>query len=238
MDSPDLRAMNEIIARFCADVVLEPLSYFSEADLQSLLFMRLATTFPKSHETSVLRGPGSKGRYRTSRVHREYGAGDNRRLDLCVFSQTDVESIDRPTLMAKGKYLSPEFAVEIGTEKTVDATTHIASDLRKLAVARTRGYLLHFFRDPTVADLGTLRRDRTEARLDRVFRQPSVSIRASPNVVYLCFVLRIRRSSGRIWGKCELFGSGERTWSKISTARVEGKVREALEIFSDDSRAH
>jgi len=229
MDSASLPKVNEIIAKFCAAVVEEPLCYFSEADLQSMLFTRLTAKFPQTPETSVQRGPNSKGKYRTGLVHREYGAGGSRRIDLCVFSPASIASLDRADLMVEGKYLVPEFAIELGTEKTVDTAGHIAGDLKKLAAARTRGYLIHFFRDPTVADMGTARREASEARLAEVFRHPTLAIKATTNVVYLCFLLRIRRTSKRIWGKCEFYGTGERSWSKLNVSGVATKVREVLD---------
>jgi hypothetical protein len=131
--------------------------------------------------------------------------------------------------MANGEYLKPDVAIELGTEKTGDAAPHIKSDLVKLESARTRGYLVHFVRDPAVADTGTARRAATERRLDEGFKQAVSAITTPPNVVFLCFLLRVRRTSKRIWGKCEFLGSGGLGWSRINTTGVAGKVLEVLE---------
>jgi len=133
------------------------------------------------------------------------------------------------TAPGQGQYLRPDVVIEPGTEKTVDAANHIASDLRKLASAQTRGYLIHFVRDPAVADTGTPQRLATERRLDQGFKSAVLAIAAPPNVVSLCFLLRIRRASKRIWGKCEFHGSGDREWSKVNTATVVDRVRDVLE---------
>jgi hypothetical protein len=74
-ESTDLKRVNCVIARFCHDVVAEPLCFFSEADLQGMLFAKLSMEFPDQIETSCSRGPDSKGKYKTGLVHREYGAG-------------------------------------------------------------------------------------------------------------------------------------------------------------------
>jgi hypothetical protein len=65
----ELDRMNRLVADFCAEVVTEPLCYFSEADLQGLLYARLIEAFPDRIETSYSRGTAkSKGRYRTGIV--------------------------------------------------------------------------------------------------------------------------------------------------------------------------
>ena len=86
----DLKRVNGVIAQFCHDVVAEPLCFFSEADLQGMLFAKLTKEFPEQIETSYARGPDSKGKYRTGLVHREYGAGGGRRIDISVFDPNDV----------------------------------------------------------------------------------------------------------------------------------------------------
>lgn len=226
----DLDKVNRVVTQFCADVVREPLSYFSEADLQSQLFARLIAAFPEMVPTSVKRGPDDRGKstYRTSRVHREYGAGGGRRIDLCVFAESDVGALNESSLQADGRYLTPEFLIELGTEKTVDTRAHIQNDLNKLEKAKVRGYLIHFERDVTVADPGTRRRDLTEKRIDDHLKADFRLLKVPANVVHLCLLLRIRRSTTRIWGKCEFHASGSRDWQKVSLSRVQDRVLAAL----------
>lgn len=223
-DSSDLRRMNEVIADFCAEVVLEPLCYFSEADLQGILFQKLTRAFPAQVETSYSRGPDSKGKYRTGLVHREYGATGGRRTDISVFAPDDLAAVDSPRLMVRGQYIVPRFAVELGTEKTVDTAAHIANDLDKLSRATGRGYLIHFFKDVTRADRGTARRTRTEEKLDRIFRGPAVDAAPPSHVDYLCFLLRLARSNKTIRGKCELLVPGSGTWRKVNLKRVQDDI--------------
>ena len=113
----DLMRVNDVIARFCQDVVSEPLCFFSEADLQGILFAKLLMEFPEQIETSCSRGPDSKGKYKTGLVHREYGAGEGRRIDISIFDPKDVANIDEAGLKTGGEYIKPRFAIELGTEK-------------------------------------------------------------------------------------------------------------------------
>lgn len=228
-ESSDLSRMNEVIAEFCEEVVLEPLCYFSEADLQGILFQKLTRAFPAKVETSYSRGPNSKGKYRTGLVHREYGATGRRRTDISVFSPDDMAVVDSPRLMVRGHYIVPRFAVELGTEKTVDTIAHITNDLKKLSRAKECGYLVHFFKDVTQADPGTAQRARTEEKLNRIFRGPAVNAAPPAHVHYLCFLLRLARKSKTIRGKCELLVHGSGTWSKVNLTRVRDDILALLE---------
>jgi hypothetical protein len=223
-----LDLMNHVVADFCAAVVTEPLCYFSEADLQGLLFVKLTEAFPKQFETSYSRGPGSKEMYRTGIVHREYGAEEGRRTDISVFSPEDVAKIDSPNLTIGRRYIYPRFAIELGTEKTSDAQSHVANDLAKLSRAKERGYLIHFFRDVTRADPGTVSRARTEEKLQRIFRGPVSQAVPPDHVRYLCFVVRIARSGKTIRGKCEMLDVGSGKWRKVNLTRVRDDVLAVL----------
>jgi hypothetical protein len=227
-DETELSRLDRVIADFCVAVVAEPLCYFSEADLQGMLYARMIKEFPLQVETSCSRGPDSKGCYRTGMVHREYGAGGARRIDISVLAEADLREVDGPDLRVRKKYMRPRFAVELGTEKTVDTVTHIAGDLKKLSTATERGYLIHFFRDVTKADTGTQTRVRTEERIKAIFREPVGTADPHGNVRRLCFLLRIARSRRKIWGKCELFNPATRTWRKVNLERVREAVLESL----------
>jgi len=220
--------LNRVIARFCSEVAAEPLSFFSEADLQGMLYAKLIAEFPEQAGTSYARGPNSKGKYATGLVHREYGAGGGRRIDISLFDPKDIATIDGPNLMAGKRYIKPRFAIELGTEKTLDAAGHIDRDLAKLSTATERGYLIHFFRDVTRADTGTNRRVETEKKIRRIFARPVRSAQIPPNVVALFFLLRVARSHKKILGKCELFNPDTGKWQKINLQRVRGKVVDRL----------
>ena len=91
------------IINVCTNVISEPLITFSEADLQLLLVeeLRKIPIIKKLHETSVKRGKKSKKPYKTSLLHREYGGGNNTRIDIAIFDPDDVESIKYPNLVIK-----------------------------------------------------------------------------------------------------------------------------------------
>jgi hypothetical protein len=54
------------VARLCQEVVDEPLCFFSEADLQAMMYMRLRKLFPDPVPLSEPRGPNAKTRFLTS----------------------------------------------------------------------------------------------------------------------------------------------------------------------------
>jgi len=228
----DLQRLNVIIADFCHDVVIEPLCFFSEADLQSMLFARLLGEFATLVGTAITRGPGSKGTYRTGLVHREYGAGKGRRIDISIFAAEDIARIDDPQLTAGNKYLEPRFVIELGTEKTLDTPGHIANDIRKLSRAQEQGYLIHFFRDTAQADIGTERRRKTEQRLKEMYRLPVNKAELPPNVKMLCFLLRLAHTHRKIYGKCELFSLGSRRWEPVNLTRVRQQALRHLQCES------
>ena len=230
---PTIHIMNRIIAQFCSEIVNEPVSFFSEADLQGFLFASLVREFALPLETSYAKGPNSKGKYSTGIVHREYGVGGSRRMDIAVFSPEEVARIDGPGLKIGSSYMTPEFGIELGTEKTQGTEAHIKGDLAKLMQARTRGYLIHFFRDVTCADMGTPSRQTTEQKLERIFRLPVSSAAAPANVSVLCFLLRLARTHHKIHGKCELFLPQERKWKKVNLQRVKQQVLDLLKDRDD-----
>jgi hypothetical protein len=225
---PTVHTMNRIIAGFCSDVVNEPLSFFSEADLQGLLFARLIREFPVLVETSYAKGPESKGMYTTGLVHREYGVGGSRRIDIAVFSQKDVARIDGPGLKIGRQYMIPQFGVELSTEKTLGTEAHIRRDLAKLSLVNERGYLVHFFRDVTRADTGTRSRENTEGKLETIFRRPVSAASAPDKVRILCFLLRLARTHRKIYGKCELYLPLERMWKKVNLQNIKHQVLDLL----------
>jgi hypothetical protein len=224
----DLKRLNVIIAQFCHDVVVEPLCFFSEADLQGMLFTKLSMEFPHQLETSYARGPDSKRKYKTGLVHREYGAGGGRRIDISVFHRSDVSRIDEPNLKIAGKYIKPRFAIELGTEKSLDTAGHISRDLAKLANATERGYLLHFFRDTSRAAVGTGRRENKERSLELKFRNPVNKAEIPQNVRSLFFLIRVARRQKRIWGKCEMYLPDKEEWQKINLQNVFNCVSDYL----------
>jgi len=223
-----LEQLNHVIADFCCGVVDEPLCFFSEADLQSLLFAQLQKNFPDNFETSVSRGANSKGKYRTGLIHREYGVGGKQRMDIIIFSQDDVSRIDSPNLKMGKKYLTPRFGIELGTEKTADIKKHLETDIRKLSAISERGYLIYFFRDMTSADVGTKSRNNTENKIKRIFRRPVEDIEIPPNIKMLCFLLRVRRRR-KILGKCEMYIPEIKLWKKVNLQAVKEKVLKILE---------
>ena len=224
------RDIDKAIVNVCLRIIKEPLLYFSEADIQVLLVEELRKIGPigKTYPTSVQRGKGSKGTYRTSLVHREYGGGGRTRLDVVVFDPDEVAKIDNVNLTIGTKYLRPAYAFELGTEKTCDSRAHLENDFGKLS-KRTKGtgYIIHIHKDVTTARTGTRSRQKTDEKIDRDFKevlQAQQSLGAT-NIKILGILLRTYRKQARIWGKCEILSHGK--WSKVNVTR-DDLIRRAI----------
>lgn len=237
---PTKKQIDEAVAEFCADVVQEPLLYFSEADLQQLLTERLRQVpgLRRPIKTEVPRGLGSASVYSTSLVHREYGAGDNRRADIVVFDRDDARRINRTNLDVrepdrKPRYVDCQFVFELGTEKTSNTLEHLKKDLPKVEAAQTCGYIIHFYRDPTKSTSAGLR-GATETRIRESFREPIQNAWGLklPQTRILAVLIRTERAAKKMWGKCEIcFGPTEDDWLKVNVGnrnKIIAAIREAL----------
>jgi hypothetical protein len=150
--------INQAIAEVCIQIIREPLSYFSEADIQQLLVEELRKIKPisKSYPTSVPKGKGAKSIYKTSLLHREYGGGNGTRIDVVIIDPDDVRKINNINLTIGKEYLKPAYAFELGTEKSSDTSAHFQNDLKKLGKGtkeKGTGYLIHFYKDVTQASV-------------------------------------------------------------------------------------
>ncbi|MFH1219048.1 MAG: hypothetical protein V1694_01165 [Candidatus Eisenbacteria bacterium] len=227
---PQKAEVEKAIAEFCLKIIQEPLTYFSEADCQQLLVEELKKVecLRDQYRTSVRRGQGSKGRYTTALIHREYGGGGATRIDVVVFSPDDVKRIDSPNLMIGSDYLDPVFALELGTEKTADTAAHLKNDLAKLGrKVKDTGYILHFYRDTAVARTGTRRRQRTEEKIGRIFKSAFAEQESTgaDKVKILPILIRTGRDQARMRGKCEIFDGLH--WNKVNVSRPD-HIRRAI----------
>ena len=223
--------IDKSIANSIIKIIQEPLIYFSEADVQQLLCnnINLISTFKKMYPTSVNKGKGSKTTYRTSLVHREYGGGQGTRIDLVIFDKNDVKKINSPTLTINGNYLSPKFAIEIGTEKTSDALSHMKKDIAKLKKSKNTGYLIHIYKDVTKSKSGTISREKTEVNIKNKFKDIFSSVNSEDKIKVIAVLLRTYRNQVRMRGKCEIFNNG--SWEKINVndkKKIESKLMEVM----------
>jgi len=219
----------DAIAKTCVAIIKEPLSYFSEADVQQLLVenLRKIPALNSSFPTSVQKGKGSKSKYSTSLIHREYGGGGGRRIDAVIFSPEDVEQINNINLTIDKNYLTPQYAFELGTEKTSDTAQHIMNDFHKLSACKEKGYLIHFYKDVTQAATGTKSREKAEDKIQRNFKAAfeNLSFEEYEKVMVLAILLRTYRNQSRMRGKCEIFNG--RAWIQVNVSR-DAELREAV----------
>ncbi|MFQ5329734.1 MAG: hypothetical protein ACE5D4_07085 [Thermodesulfobacteriota bacterium] len=226
----DLKSQIEkAIVKTCIQIIKEPLIYFSEADVQQLLAENLRATpvLQRLYPTSVKKGKNSKARFTTSLIHREYGGGSGRRIDIVIFREEDVKDINDVNLTCNKKYLTPEYAFELGTEKTTDTENHLKKDLHKLGNVKNTGYLIHFYKDTTQARTGTLSRGNTEQKIQRTFKSAFEDKReqGDSKVKVLSILLRAYRDQVRMRGKCEIF-NGEK-WVKRNINK-DAELRSAI----------
>ena len=211
----------DAIAKTCLDIIKEPLIYFSEADVQQLLVenLRKIPELKKNYPTAVPKGKGSKSRYSTSLLHREYGGGGGRRIDAVLFDPEDVAQINDINLTVDKEYIVPQYAFELGTEKTSDTAQHLKNDLHKLGTCKKAGYLIHFYKDVTQAATGTKSRERAEDRVQRNFKNAfeDLSPEEKGKVKVLAILLRTYRNQIRMRGKCEIF-NGQK-WVQVNVSR-------------------
>lgn len=222
------KEIDKRIADTCIEIIQEPLLYFSEADIQQLLAesLRKIDEIRDYYETSVHKGKGSKSFYKTGLLHREYGGGGGTRIDIVVFEEEEVAQIDRVNLQKNNGryYLQPRFAFELGTEKTVDTSTHFNNDLKKLSNAKETGYLIHIFKDVTQARSNTKTRENTEDKIERDFKSVFENANANTipnNVKILAILLRTYRNQKRMRGKCEIFNRRNGNWEQVNITKKD-----------------
>ena len=220
------KEIENAITEFCVEVVQNPMIYFSEADLQQLLVdrLRLVKRLGKLYPTAVLRGKGAKTKYRTSLVHREYGAKQGKRIDVAVFSKTDVARINSPNLTIGKKYLTPEFGFELGTEKSTETLKHYRGDLEKLKECKT-GYLIHVFTDNTTSRKGTKTNAKTESKIQLKFKSVFEKNGAKENVVVIAILLRPYKKQSKTRGKLEIFDGT--AWKPVNISK-KVEIRKAI----------
>ena len=145
-------------------ILLNPVLYFSESDIHSIVYTKLSKILPElisPFDTNLTIGVNqygevSKNKYKTCCMHREYGINgiDYARSDLVIFNEDDLKEINDPINLKIGKgknaYLTPDFILEFGTEKSAggvnDFETHILGDINKAKCSKKCGYIVHIQR--------------------------------------------------------------------------------------------
>jgi hypothetical protein len=211
--------IDNAIAETCIKIIQEPLLYFSEADVQQLLTeeLRKIKVLKKLYNTLVYKGKGSKDIYKTSRLHREYGGGKGRRIDIVILSEDGIKKINDPNLTMGKKYLDFEFAFEIGTEKTRNIKKHLVNDIDKLNNVRSTGYIIHIYKDRTKSATGTGRRNNTVEKIKSGFKFVfKNNICKNGKIKKLAILLSPFKDQTLTKGKCEIFNGSIYKWDKVN----------------------
>jgi hypothetical protein len=209
--------IDNAIVETCIKIIQEPLLYFSEADIQQLLTEELKKigALKKPYPTLIHKGKNSKGFYKTSLLHREYGGGAGTRIDIVIFLDNDVKKIDDLNLKIGKKYITPEFAFELGTEKTRNIGKHLVNDIKKLNNVKNTGYIIHIYKDRTKSVTGTKLRKNTKDKIIRNFKSVFEKNKCTNgNIKKLAILLSPFKDQELTKGKCEIF-NGNR-WEKVN----------------------
>lgn len=227
--------VDKVVISFCKEIIKEPLYHFSEYDLHALLVEKLYDDIKvlkrKKYDTSVHRGKNSKTFYKTRLVHREYGCGGKRRIDIVIFDEKDVKKINTPnlTIDVNWEYLTPLFCFELGTEKTGLENTlkHAKSDIEKLSKAKKCGYLIHIFRDTTYFPSNTPNRNETQRLLFENFENTFTELykKIPNNVKIIAILLSPFRKQVKSWGKCKIFNKEKVRWEFVGNdSAIDEKI--------------
>ncbi len=226
--------IDNAIANTCIRIIKEPLLYFSETDVQQMLTeeLKLIKELAELYPTLIHRGKNSKSFYSTTLLHREYGGGGGTRIDIAIFSKKDVKKIDNQNLKIGKKYIIPEFAFELGTEKTVNIEEHLRSDIKKLSNVNQAGYIIHIYKDITKSPSGTKSREATIDRITDIFKSvfENDSINCSSGKVKkLAILLNPFRNQIRTWGKCEIYNGTTCKWEPVNVGKKNELKKKILE---------
>lgn len=220
--------IDNAIAKTCIEIIQEPLLYFSEADIQQLLVeeLRKIEAFKELYQTLIHKGKNSKSFYKTSLLHREYGGGGGTRIDIVIFSENDVKKIDDLNLKIGNKYVKPEFAFELGTEKTINIKKHLINDVKKLSKVRKTGYIIHIYTDRTKSPTGTGRRNNTVEKIKNDFKIVFKNNKCTNvKIKKLAILLSPFKEQTLTRGKCEIFNG--KIWEKVNVA-YDNNLREKI----------
>jgi len=226
--------IDNAIADTCIRIIKEPLLYFSETDVQQMLTaeLKLIKGLGDLYPTLIHRGKDSKSFYSTTLLHREYGGGGGTRIDIVIFSKEDVEKIDNQNLKTGNKYITPEFAFELGTEKTLNIKEHLDNDINKLKNVKKTGYIIHIYKDITKSPSGTKSREATIGRITEIFKNVfEDNSKNCPNekVKKLAILLNPFKNQTKTWGKCEIFDGTTCKWEKVNVDKKNELKKKILE---------
>ena len=211
--------ISKAIADTCIEIIQEPLLYFSEADIQQLLAeeLRKIKAIKKTYQTLINKGKGSKSLYETSLLHREYGGGKRTRIDIVIFSENDVKQIDDLNLKIGKTYIKPEFAFELGTEKTTNIRKHLVNDIKKLNNVEDTGYIIHIYRDRTKSKTGTKLRKNTKDKIERDFKSVFKKNKCTNGKIKkLAILLSPFKDQTLTKGKCKIFNRTNCKWEEVN----------------------
>lgn len=113
------------------------------------------------------------------------------------------------------EYLHPDFAFELGTEKTANIGKHLVNDIEKLSNVKQTGYIIHIYTDRTISRTGTERRDNTVEKIKNNFKNVFINNKCTNGKIKkLAILLSPFKEQPLTKGKCEIFnGSG---WGKVN----------------------
>jgi hypothetical protein len=226
--------IDKAIVETCTKIIQEPLLYFSEADIQQLLAeeLRKIKAIKKTYQTLINKGKGSISFYETSLLHREYGGGRGRRIDIVIFSENDVKKIDDLNLKIGNIYIKPKFAFELGTEKTTNIGKHLVNDIKKLNNVKDTGYIIHIYRDRTKSKTGTKLRKNTKDKIERDFKSVFKKNKCTNGKIKkLAILLSPFKEQTLTKGKCKIFNRTNCKWEEVNVNKKSALRKKITDQF-------
>ena len=221
-----------------------PLIFVSEPDIHSLVMAELMKIPELGHNNLYStnwtigmnkNGNPSETKYKTMRVHKEYGHHDmpNARSDIIIISPQDISKIDDPlNLKASKQWIVPDYIFEFGTEKSAGSKTdferHLISDIKKVKKSKKRGYVIHIQRNlcKSKGARGAKNRNKYEG-YSNVIRKSLSGLDKKFKI--LVIIIDIGNKDRGIYkeGKVKIFKNGK--FVGINKNRVKGEIRKMLE---------
>ena len=217
----NLNEINDLVIEFIVEVINNPLIFFSEYDLQSILFSKLYNKYSKKIPTSYQKGNNSKTCYTTIQIHREYGLNNdpNSRMDLVFLDKEEIKKINTANLTIDKKYVEPIIGFELGTHKITDFFEHLKNDVSKLSKLK-HGYIIYIIRDETKSASFTDTGLKTINKIENKIANPLSNYSFPDNIIPLIFLVKIQKKEN-LWGKCNYFNQRTKKFEPIGLNKIE-----------------
>lgn len=200
--------INHMIVETIEEICKEPLRFLSETDIHVFLMSKLLQIpdLRRLLDTGIYRGEGHKTKYRTIRVHKEYGHADKdwERSDIVILPE-DLTSINIQGAASlcsgndKNSYLPKDYIFEFGTERTANSPatfkSHLEKDINKVKEARIQGYIVDIHRNFVNSPKGTEKRNENDKKILKNLSVIKTNVEKFPEVHFIFIVIDVNENN-------------------------------------------